>query len=313
MILNSLNILIMNYTKFAFVFIFGIAFIGCQSSEDASEGIPDEVVVIPDNDNDDSNSSGEITYKLPNINLSNWKVTLPIGNPSEVVPPEILNYATNETLKTFMYNDSINGALVFYTYPGSSTPNSSYSRTELREQIVPGSNSTNWTFSQGGNMKGVLQMSEATKDSQGKYHRAIVMQIHGRLSNAQRDLIGANDNNAPPMLKIYWTYGYVRVKTKELKDLNASETDILRTDAWGDDEGHTFNEYVGFDKFKLEVKVEEGRMEVVLNDNESKVYNDIHIQKWNVFENYFKAGNYLVTRDEGASTKVKYYELEISH
>ena len=156
-------------------------------------------------------------------------------------------------------------------------------------------------------------MNEASKDSQGKYHRAIIMQIHGRLSNAQRDLIGADDNNAPPMLKIYWTYGYVRVKTKVLKDLNASETDILRTDAWGDDEGHTFNEYVGFDKFKLEVKVEEGRMEVVLNDNESKVYNDIHIQKWNVFENYFKAGNYLVTRDEGAATKVKYYELEISH
>lgn len=311
--LKSFNLLITNYTKFAFVFIFGITFIGCQSGDDSTEDLPDEVVVIPDDDNDDDDSSGEITYKLPNIDLSNWKVTLPIGNPSEVEPPEILNYATNETLKTFMYNDSINGALVFYTYPGSSTPNSSYSRTELREQMVPGSNSTNWTFSQGGNMKGVLQMNEASKDSQGKYHRAIIMQIHGRLSNAQRDLIGADDNNAPPMLKIYWTYGYVRVKTKVLKDLNASETDILRTDAWGDDEGHTFNEYVGFDKFKLEVKVEEGRMEVVLNDNESKVYNDIHIQKWNVFENYFKAGNYLVTRDEGAATKVKYYELEISH
>ena len=72
-------------------------------------------------------------------------------------------------------------------------------------------------------------------------------------------------------------------------------------------------EYVGFDKFTLEVKVQEGRMEVILNDNESVVYDDIHIQKWSVFENYFKAGNYLSTKDEGAFSRVKYYELEVSH
>ncbi|MBC3759169.1 polysaccharide lyase family 7 protein [Hyunsoonleella sp. SJ7] len=255
----------------------------------------------------------ETTYKLPNIDLNNWKVTLPIGNPTEVKPPEILNYATNETLKPFFYNDSINGALVFYTYPGASTANSSYSRTELREQMVPGSNNTNWTFEQGGNMKGVLQMDEVSKDADGKYHRTIIMQIHGRLTDAQRDLIGEDDNNAPPMLKVYWNYGKVRVKTKVLKDLNASETEILKTDSWGDDEGFNFEEYVGFDKFKLEVRVEKNRMEVVLNDNESVVYNDIHIQKWGVFENYFKAGNYLSTTDEGAFARIKYYELEVNH
>ncbi|GAA3608839.1 polysaccharide lyase family 7 protein [Flavivirga amylovorans] len=254
-----------------------------------------------------------VNYKLPNIDLSNWKVTLPIGNPTEVEPPEILNYGTNEMLKPFMYNDSINGALVFYTYPGASTANSSYSRTELREQMVPGSNNANWTFEEGGNMKGTLQVSEASKDSNDKYHRVIIMQIHGRLTNAQRDLIGENDNNAPPMLKIYWNYGYVRVKTKELKDLNVSDTDILKTDSWTDDDGHTFSEYVGFDKFTLEVKVTSGRMEVILNNNESVVYDNIHIEKWHVFENYFKAGNYLVTQDENAYTKVKYYDLEVSH
>ena len=95
-------------------------------------------------------------YVLSNIDLSHWKVTLPIGNPTEVLPPEILKYATNETLKPFMYNDSVKGALVFYTYPGSTTTNSSYSRTELREQMVAGSNSTNWTFAKGGNLKGEL-------------------------------------------------------------------------------------------------------------------------------------------------------------
>lgn len=256
----------------------------------------------------------ENQYVLPNIDLNHWKVTLPIGNPTEVLPPEILDYATNETLKPFMYNDSINGALVFYTYPGASTANSSYSRTELRELLNPEDRGkTNWTFAQGGNMKGTLSMAEISKESDGDYHRAIIMQIHGRLTDEQRDLIGEDDNNAPPMLKIYWTNGYVRVKTKVLKDLNASSTEILYTDAWGDDEGYTFDEFVGFNKFALEVKVSEGKMEVILNENESVVYDDIHIEKWGIFENYFKAGNYLVSLDNDSYSKVKYYELEITH
>lgn len=254
-----------------------------------------------------------VSYKLPNIDLSHWKVTLPIGNPTEVHPPEILNYATNETLKPFMYNDSINGALVFYTYPGASTANSSYSRTELREQMVPGSNSTNWTFAQGGRMKGTLSMAEISKEANGKYHRAIIMQIHGRLTNEQRDLIGENDNNAPPILKIYWNKGKVRVKTKVLKNVNASDTEILHTDAWGDDDGYNFEEYVGFNPFTLEIIASEGRMEIILNENESVVYNTIHIERWGIFENYFKAGNYLATKDEGSYAKVKYYALEVTH
>ena len=70
---------------------------------------------------------------------------------------------------------------------------------------------------------------------------------------------------------------------------------------------------IGFEPFTLEVKVQEGRMEVILNNNESVVYDDVHIQKWSVFETYFKAGNYLITKDDGAFSNVKYYELEVAH
>ena len=254
-----------------------------------------------------------VDYFLPNIDLNNWKVTLPIGNPTEVEPPEILDYATNEVLQEFMYNDSTDGSLVFYTYPGSSTRNSSYSRTELREQMVPGSNTTNWTFAQGGRMKGTLKLDTISVGADNKPHRTIIMQIHGRLTNAQRNLIGEDDNNAPPMLKIYWNNGRVRVKTKVLKDINASAKDILYTSAWGDDDGYFFSKRVDNNKFTLEVIVSEGKMEIILDDEESVVYEGIHIEKWGVFENYFKAGNYLVTTDEGGFSKVKYYELEVSH
>lgn len=98
-----------------------------------------------------------------------------------------------------------------------------------------------------------------------------------------------------------------------LNDLNASETEILHTDAWGDDEGINFSEEVGHDKFTLEIIASEGRMEIILNDNESADYDDIHIQRWGIFENYFKAGNYLTTLDEGAFARVKYYDLVVSH
>jgi len=254
----------------------------------------------------------EQTIKLPKIDLNNWKVTLPIGNPTEVMPPEILNYATNQVLKPFMYNDTNDGSLVFYTYPGSTTTNSSYSRTELREQLVPGSNSTNWSFAQGGRIRGTLKMAEVSEDADGNPHRVIVMQIHGRLSDQQRDLIGASDNNAPPVLKIYWNDHRVRVHRKVLKDVNASYEESLATTAWRD-EATWFNERVSFDAFGLEVNVSDGRMEVILNDNESMVFEDVHMQKWGVFENYFKAGNYLNTTDAGSFSRVKYYSLIVNH
>lgn len=252
-------------------------------------------------------------YKLPDIDLSHWKVTLPIGSPTEVKPPEILDYAENETLKPFMYNDSVNGALVFYTYPGATTANTSYSRTELREQMEPGSNDVNWTFEQGGRMKGKLQLADISKDNEGKYHRTIIMQIHGRLTDAQRDLIGEDDNNAPPILKIYWYKGLVRVKSKVLKDKQASDTEILHTDAWGDDEGFNFSTQVGFEPFTLEIIATKGRLEIVLNEDEKYVIENEDMERWSVFENYFKAGNYLATLDEGSFAKVKYYGLEVVH
>jgi hypothetical protein len=145
----------------------------------------------------EASTTSSSSFLLPEIDLTHWKVNLPINNPSSVRPPEILNYATNDDLKPFMYNDSIDGSLVFYTRPGETTPNATYSRTELREQMVSGSDHVNWTFAQGGRMRGELVVTEISQDSQGNHHRTIVMQIHGRLTDEQRELIGENDNNAP--------------------------------------------------------------------------------------------------------------------
>ena len=251
--------------------------------------------------------------RLPEIDLSHWKVTIPEGDPYEVSPPEILYYAKNQRLKPYMYNDSVKGAIVFRAVPMATTANTKYSRSELREQMQAGDNRVNWTFAQGGTMKGRLAMKAVSRDEEGKYHRVIIMQIHGRLTNEQRDLIGQKDNNAPPILKIYWQNGKIRVKTKQLKDLEVSDTEILHKEAWTDDEGFNFEEEVGFRPFKLKVEASEGKLVVSLNGTEYKSYKGIHMEKWGIFENYFKAGNYLQTRDKNAFAEVMYYELEVTH
>jgi len=256
--------------------------------------------------------------KLPKIDLSHWKVTLPVNNdkgkPYEISPPEIYDFASIDVAKPYMYIDSLKGAIVFHAMPTSSkTKNTKYTRSELREQMVPGDNNVNWKFSDGAYMKGKIAMEASTKDTNGKYHRTIIMQIHGRLTNEQRDLIVEDDNNAPPILKIYWDNGRIRLKSKVLKNINIDTPEIFYEEAWDNDEGFNFSQEVGFRKFILEVKVSAGKLVVVLNKNEFKVYDSVHIRMWGVFENYFKAGNYFQSRDEGSFSKVKFYELEISH
>jgi len=266
------------------------------------------------------NSKKEKGAKTAAIDLSHWSVTVPgedpkkPGKPVDVGYPEILDFANNPLLNKWMYNDEKDKSIVFYALPsGTTTANSSYSRTELRETMVPGDKNKNWTFPQGGYFKGTYKMDEVSKEADGKYSRVIIAQIHGKLSDEQRDLIGQKDNNAPPILKIYWDKGKIRVKTKVLKNVNASEIEILKTDAWGDDEGTDFKDKVDFNKFTLEIKVSDGRLEVILDGKESLVYQNISMKKWSVFENYFKAGNYFQSKNPNTFAKVKIYSLETSH
>ncbi|WP_297766024.1 polysaccharide lyase family 7 protein, partial [uncultured Muriicola sp.] len=114
--------------------------------------------------------------KLPKIDLSHWKVTIPEGKGKggaiSVSPPEILQYASNEVLKPYMYNDSTSGALIFHAYPSdATTANTKYSRSELREQMEPGNDNVNWTFAQGGTLMVKMAMGDVSRAKDGKYHR----------------------------------------------------------------------------------------------------------------------------------------------
>ena len=79
------------------------------------------------------------------------------------------------------------------------------------------------------------------------------------------------------------------------------------------DDGFTFPVKVGYEPFTLEIIASENKMEVILNETYSRVYQGNSITKWGVFKNYFKAGNYLSTTDKNAFSRVKYYSLEVIH
>jgi len=292
----------MNFKYFIHFFVLSFIFCSCSSEENLTTSNPSQM-------EEEEKEMNEVI--LPNIDLNNWKVTLPIGNPTEVEPPEILDYPNLDILKKYMYHDPKDQSIVFYTEPGSTTTNTKYSRTELREQMVPGSNNTNWTFDQGGTMSGKLKVNRVSGVA-GKLDRIIIMQIHGRLTNEQRDLIGASDNNAPPVLKIYWDDNQINVRRKILKDTDVSDTDILKKDAWKD-ESKWFSKKVATNQFELSIKVSGSRMDITLDNEDTLTFDDIHTQKWGVFENYFKAGNYLQSTEAGTFSEVKYYELAVSH
>lgn len=258
---------------------------------------------------------------LADIDFSNWKLTLPIdennnGSPDEYQPDVLKNlgYQTLESILPYMYDDIEDSSIVFYTFPDVSTTNSSYSRTELRELINPSNARDNWTLLAGGEMVGRLKVESVSEDQESgdDYHKVIVMQIHGIISEEDMDLHGFSSNNGPPLIKIYWKDGYVWCHKKSLIDESTEGDALLETsnNTWTDIKVNLG--YAGFEVFDFRITATDARLEVQLNQDTPFVYEDISLDKW-PYENYFKAGNYLTSTNSDAFSYVKYYELSISH
>tara|TARA_B110000858_G_scaffold56930_1_gene66275 strand:- start:16519 stop:17400 length:882 start_codon:yes stop_codon:yes gene_type:complete len=258
---------------------------------------------------------------LADIDFSNWKLTLPVdennnGSPDEYQPDVLKNlgYQTLESILPYMYDDIEDSSIVFYTFPDVSTTNSSYSRTELRELINPSNARDNWTLLAGGEMVGRLKVESVSEnqESDDVYHKIIVMQIHGIISEEDMDLHGFSSNNGPPLIKIYWKDGYVWCHKKSLIDESTEGNALLETsnNTWTDIKVNLG--YAGFEVFDFRITATDARLEVQLNQDTPFVYEDISLDKW-PYENYFKAGNYLTSTNSDAFSYVKYYELSISH
>jgi len=298
--------------RFLTVVLF-LLLINCSKTNDSSNNNPD-VIIITDDD-------PEPTQNFADIDFSNWKVTLPVdennnGSPDEYPPAELSNYGyqTLEPIMPYMYDDLDDISLVFYTFPDESTANSSYSRTELRELINPSNSRENWTLFEGGAMMGRLKVDSISENnnSSDHYHKVIVMQIHGIISEEDMSIHNFSSNNGPPLIKIYWKDGYVWSHKKSLIDETTTGDDLLETsnNTWYDIKQNLG--YVGFEAFDFKITTSDAKIEVQLNNDAPYVYQDISLDKW-PYENYFKAGNYLTTTDAEAFSYIKYYNLSITH
>ena len=295
---------------------FAFSFYGCSTAE---QDDPDFTSI--DDQEEEEEEEEEPTVSYADIDFSNWKVTLPVdennnGSADEYQPAQLVNYGyqTLEAVQPFMYDDIEDSSIVFYTYPDVTTPNSSYSRTELRELINPSNSKDNWTLMEGGVMQGRLKVDAISEDTEtsSDYHRVIVMQIHGIISEEDMAQHGFSSNNGPPLLKMYWKDGFLWSHKKSLVDESTSGDDLLDTssDTW-EDIKHNLG-FVGFDPFNFKITASDARLELQLNDDQPFVYEDISLDKW-PFENYFKAGNYLNSTHPDAYSYVKYYNLHVSH
>ena len=303
--------------QFISILFLALLVISCGGTEDSEIPFYD-----PNGSNNDDNVVDDNSPHYASIDFSNWKLTLPVdednnGRPDEYQPNELINngYKTLESVMPFMYDDTTDGSIEFYTYPDVTTPNSSYSRTELRELINPVNSRENWTLLEGGTIEGKLRMVDVSENMQNTSYdhpKVIIMQIHGIISQEDMDLHGFSSNNGPPLLKMTWIDGYLWSYKKSLVNENTEGDDLLivSSDIWSDIK-HNLG-YVGYDPFDLKIIASTGKLEIFLNNESAHVYQDISLGKW-PFENYFKAGNYLGSTHPDAYSRVKYYELVVTH
>lgn len=299
------------------IFLFTFLFFCCSENPELNRPNPNDTNTNDDGDDD------PVEAQYADVNFSNWKVTLPVdednnGKPDEYQPDELkdFGYQTLEPVQPYMYDDTTDESLVFYCFQGgATTTNSSFPRTELRELINPNNSRENWTLLEGGEMTGRLKVANVSANNSSSsydYHRVIVMQIHGIISEEDMDTYGFEGNNGPPLIKIYWKDGYIWCHKKSLVDESTSGFDLygVYDGTWADIKVNLG--YVGYDAFDFRITASDARIEVQLNDDQPYVYEDISLDKW-PFENYFKAGNYLTTTDDNASAYVKYHNLNVTH
>jgi poly(beta-D-mannuronate) lyase len=96
-------------------------------------------------------------YPANVLNLTNWKLTLPIGSkgdPQEITQPRLNQFALSPY---FRVNAQKNGVVFQAPAGGVTTENSSYPRSELREMTAGGSREASWSDTSGTHVMTIRQ------------------------------------------------------------------------------------------------------------------------------------------------------------
>jgi hypothetical protein len=119
-------------------------------------------------------------YPANILNLTNWKITLPIdskgtqtGSAIEIDQPQLATYS----IIPYFYNDSDNSGVIFSANcGGSTTSGSDYPRSELREMTDNGADLASWTSSSG---TSTMEIDQAVMHLPVVKPQIVVGQIHG--------------------------------------------------------------------------------------------------------------------------------------
>jgi hypothetical protein len=216
--------------------------------------------------------------------LRNWKLTLPIddaggttGEAAEIKNPQLQTYSS-----AFFYTGT-DGAMVFWCpVIGATTSSATAPRTELREQMVAGSSSINWSVAGTHILRGQCRVTQLPDTG-----AVIIGQVHGY--PAQR------------LIKLQQDAGRVQV--------------YIRTSlANGGDTKFTWNIPTNT-LLNYEIKVVDGEAFVSVNGVTNKHNFLADDPAWATITYYFKAGAYLQDNagpvTEGG--RVSFYQVSVTH
>lgn len=142
------------------------------------------------------------------LNLTSWKLTLPIntahsGEPDEILQPEL---ATFTSPPYFELNQAKNGVIFRAHAGGATTANSHYPRSELRE--MNGSKRASWSNASGTH---TMTVTQAVTHLPPVKPEVVTAQIH-------------DDDDDVIMVKLSGNRLFVEAKSKDIGDLDANYT-----------------------------------------------------------------------------------------
>ncbi len=216
------------------------------------------------------------------LSLSNWKLTLPLGpakDAQEIEQPDFAHFALRP-----WYHVSSDGNSVIFRAPvnGSTTENSEYPRSELREMTNNGTREADWSTSSGTH---TMTVDEAILAVPKTKRHIVATQIH----DGEDDVI---------VIRLDYPNLYVNVDGKNTKVLDSS--------------------YQFGRRFTIKFEVENNRTHVYYNNSVEPVYT---LEK-EYSEAYFKAGAYTQSNcskekeslcNEDNYGEVAIYGLSVTH
>jgi hypothetical protein len=230
-------------------------------------------------------------HNSDHFDLTHWKVTLPIagedGKAHEV--KQLKNFSS-----PYFY-DAADGAMVFKApVEGSTTKNSKYPRSELRERA--NGKDAFWNLREGGTLTATLRIDEVPTAADGTPGRIIVGQIHGEDEE---------------LIRLYWDKNTMYFINDRSKKDNKEHTFALR------DENGKKPDISLSEKFSYRIDARGDTLDVTVSADGRDYRSISKINRvWQTDTLYFKAGIYLgvnAAQDASGIGQVSFYRLDVRH